>query len=307
MRKRSRALLAFMLIAFAGGLMWLILHTREPHYAGRSLSSWLNQLESKNGVAGFETDGGLMWDEWHSPRSPEEERAAEAIRQIGTNSFPYLLHALTNKDSRFMEKLKDISARESWITINLPRPNVARRRAVLALDALGPMAEPVLPELTQALFDKKGSKGAAAALSAVGPKGWSILTRTLNSTNDWSAIYSVWALGHQRVATPETMEALISAGTNRNNGVHALSGWALGMIGQEKERVIPLLITRLSSPSMDLRFGALAGLSKFGTEASNAVPAMLDLMKENNSFLKPQIDTALKAIDPDAAAKASVK
>jgi len=104
----------------------------------------------------------------------------------------------------------------------------------------GETAESVTPDLTQALYTFQSAKAAAVALSAIGPRGWKVLTQAINDTNEWSALYSVWALAHQCAVVPGTLDALMSATTNRSATVSSMAGWALGRIGQDKEHVIPI-------------------------------------------------------------------
>ena len=56
----------------------------------------------------------------------------------------------------------------------------AHRRAALALDALGPQAKPLIPQLTRFLRGDTSPKEAAIGLAAIGPEGWRVLTTSLS-------------------------------------------------------------------------------------------------------------------------------
>jgi HEAT repeat protein len=177
----------------------------------------------------------------------------------------------------------------------------------MAFDALGPQAESVTPELTQALYDYPSCKAAAVALSAVGPRGWKELTQAINGSNEWSALYAVWALAHRRATVPGTLAALKSATTNRSASVSVGAGWALGKIGQDKEHVIPFLTTALASTNSQIRIGAMYGLGEFGTNAVSAVPSLLQELQDPEMTIRDAATMALSQIDHEVAAKAGVK
>ena len=48
-------------------------------------------------------------------------------------------------------------------------------------------------------------------------------------------------------------------------------------------------------------------LRLFGSDAKTAVPALVDLLKDPDADVRKEAGSALKAIDPEAAAKAGVK
>ena len=198
MRNRSRILLAGMFFATLGLIAW-IAYCPEPWYRGRPLSAWLRDL----GPATFEP-GNFAWDDWPLMNARQNPEAAEAVRRIGSAGFPYLLNALTSADPAWKVKMAQVLPGPLRNRVRLHRTAGPRGRAVLAFDALGTQAESVTPELTQALYDYPSCKAAAVALSAVGPRGWTVLTQAINSTNEWSAISAVWALAHRRAAVQGT-------------------------------------------------------------------------------------------------------
>lgn len=77
MPKRSVYLVVVGLFAI-GGLITLFNRTREPEYAGKKLGEWVEKLDSSAAKG--------------EKNNPARDEAAAAIRHIGTNAFPYLLH-----------------------------------------------------------------------------------------------------------------------------------------------------------------------------------------------------------------------
>src|SRR5438105_12309552 len=102
MKNRSRILLAGLLVLILGLLVWATLrpHESEPSYRGRALSAWVRDL----GHADFEP-GGFAWEDWPLTKAPPNAEAAEAVCQIGSAGFPYLLNALTKKESPLKLKI----------------------------------------------------------------------------------------------------------------------------------------------------------------------------------------------------------
>jgi HEAT repeat protein len=307
MGKQRRMAVFFAAVILICGLLTYLFRPSEPVYHGRSLSSWLKQLDDSD------HEGSLPWQTWASQRTPSQVEAAEAIRRMGTNSLPFLLHALSTTNSRWQSKFIGWLGKRSWLKISLPVPVDYRRASTLALDALGPAASPATPELAQLLnsqnADGIAKKDAAIALAAIGPDGWAVLNQAVHPSNSWESACAVWALaGHHVTVSLKTITALMDAVTNNptaKNG--AISGWALGELAQERERVIPVLIQGLQSSDMATRWGAACGLGALGTNAVSAVPALLDALHNKDTSTRDNASRALKLIDPGAADKADVK
>jgi len=238
--------------------------------------------------------------------------AADAIRHIGSNSFPYLLYAITNKKSALKRKIAGLlpGKLQNWIPASTPPES--RGEAVLAFVVLGKQAEPVIPDLAKELRQNEyeSCRASALALSAIGPKGWTVLTQTIGTgtrTNESPALYAVLALGGQRAAMPGTLDALESAVTNRTVTfcIADQACWALGRIGLDKEHVVPFLIKAMESPGKrDVNWCAAEGLGEFGTNAESAVPSILQAMQSQNINVKNSARFALRKIDPKTAAQA---
>ena len=309
MRNRPRVMLAGLFVPILGLIAWAFLraHEPEPSYRGKPLRAWVSDLgQSTLGHSTLE-QGNFAWDDWPLAKAGQNPEAAEAVRQIGSAGFSYLLSALTNTDPAWKMKMAQVLPRQLLNRIPMHTTARPRRNAAVAFVVLGTQAESVTPELAQALYNDPSRKAAAVALSAVGPRGWTALTQAINSTNEWSAIYAVWALAHRRATVPGTLEALESATINRAGTVSGMASWALGKIGQDKEHVIPFLITTLGSTNAQARFGAMFGIGCFGTNALCAVPLLLEALQDRDVTIRDGATASLKQIDPEAAAKAGVK
>jgi HEAT repeat protein len=248
----------------------------------------------------------LTWQPWDQQATPKPGRAEaeEAIRQMGTNVLPYLLRAVTNRDSALKTKIIELLGKQAHFRIPIPMAARHRREAEVAFHALGPAASNAVPELGQALnaSDMDISGTAASALAGIGPEGWVALTRTLSNSNSWSTVCASWALGSHRASVPGTVAGLIGQVTNTTpGGSAALAEWALGEIGQDSEEVVPVLINSLqSSNASDVRWSAAEALGKFGTNARSAIPILLQALQDPDMSVRNNTKTSLKQIDPKA-------
>jgi HEAT repeat protein len=293
---RTRRIIGIVFVVVVMVVAFNRLIPREPEYQGRPLTSWLKKFGDGD------TNNSLTWERWPD-LTPAQMEAAEAIRQMGTNSLPYLLRALTNQDSKLKLIVMSVLHKQSRFKVPVPMADEDRRRAALALHALGPMAKPAIPELTRYLNDYPAGKSAAIALAGIGPEGWAVLTQALTNKNGWTTICAAWALGNHRATVPGTVAALIGQVTNSTGGSAALTEWALAEIGQDSEVVVPVLIHSLQSSSAnDVRWSAAQALGKFGTNALSAVPALLQAQQQDSDAqVRNYAKDSLKLIDPDAA------
>ncbi len=210
----------------------------------------------------------------------DSREAEDAVRHIGTNAIPTLLSMLRAKDSGLKIRFGKLFARQSWIKIKITSAENKNLAAAYAFGVLAADAKSAVPELIQ-IYEKNISTesqcATADALGAIGPAATnaiSALLRGLKTTNDtvrWDTV------------------------------------WALGKIHGQPELVVPKLVKLLHDPNYRLRWAATERLSDFGTNARAAVPFLIEMLKNQNPYGRKLATNALKAIDPEAAAKAGVR
>jgi hypothetical protein len=122
-------------VAFAIVVATCTFGRREPVYQGKTLSQWMS--EASVGV-------------W--PR-PSPVAADEAIRQIGTNAFPFIASRLRSHDSAVKTRLLALYYKQSLIRIHISTQSERHSCALAACWALGPEAKPLIPEVAKALKD----------------------------------------------------------------------------------------------------------------------------------------------------------
>jgi len=70
---------------------------------------------------------------------------------------------------------------------------------------------------------------------------------------------------------------------------------------------IPALINLLRDANSFTRWQGALFLERFGTDSQGAVPTLIPLLSDSHADVRRAVTNALKAIDPEAAAKAGIK
>lgn len=114
MGNKSRILIAALLVAVLCALAWLALllcKANEPVYEGKKLSAWLQDID------------------YGQPQA-KRDKAGEAIRSMGTNTLPFLLHDLdVARQSRLKEYLIRLARKQSRFKLNWSNANERSRQA----------------------------------------------------------------------------------------------------------------------------------------------------------------------------------
>lgn len=143
----------------------------EPAHGGKKLSAWLDELSAMT-----------------FPRECDPEtRPAQAVRAIGTNAIPWLLHELRTESGTLKWRLNQLLARQTFIKFRFEDTHIRLRRACMGFAALGPVAEPAIPALLDLVEETPGY--VPTALAYVGPPAIPALHQCL--TNYYSCDSSV--------------------------------------------------------------------------------------------------------------------
>jgi HEAT repeat protein len=283
MRKRVHIALAVLLVILAGVMAWLGLRLREPVYQGKPLSGWLEILHREK-------------------LAHLDDRAMQAIRHIGTNALPVLIERLRAHDTPLKQLIMKWAQKQAFVHFHFNSADERRPEAIWGYEALGPLASAQVPSLSATLTNDPSPKvriAAAWALGYIGPEA--------------------------RMAAP----ALFRATQDKDYHVRGPAFVALGKVRPNPQLTIPLLVAGLDDPHPTVRFDAAFALGNYGTQAKAAIPTLLRMLATNNAavlehdtnvfalyaisagnaagFEKDVVGSALKKIDPEAAAKAGVK
>jgi hypothetical protein len=281
MHQRIHITLAVLLVAVVGVMVWQALcpQEREPVYRGKGLRLWLREYRS-----GLNT--GV------EERVQARDMAEGAVRQIGTNAIPTLLKMLSKKNSSLVSKLIDLWNRHLLWNRYLPRwvrsPHWYKNQAAylnedaeLGFEILGADAQQAVPALI-IIYEQN-----------ISPRSQGATSRALNAIGSAA----------QKMAIPSFLRGVESS----NAPVREVAVLALYGVDVEPRQVVPALVKALSDTNWFTRLVAIKGLRHCGTNSLTAIPALLPMLSDPDARVRRTAADALKAIDPEAAAKADVK
>ncbi len=300
MRKRRPILWLFAVVLLAASVYALLRSQAEPAYQGRSLSSWLADFDKD--LAKNPRWGSVPFIVRDVTRV--DQKAVEAVRQIGTNALPFLLSWVNYEVPAWNTKLKALLKRAgiSW-SPGLDKESRAAR-AQLAFEILGPRAEAAIPELAQLTDDSRASipaRRAILALSCLGqaavPPLVSLITNeTRHLELRLRALESIaWMGTNARPAVP----ALIQCLKDPDSHVRSFAASNLGKLGGNPELVVPALTTAMHDADATVRYCAITALGHFGGEARTATPALLEMLTDPQAHVRKQARNTLLTIAPE--------
>jgi len=138
------------------------------------------------------------------------------------------------------------------------------------------------------------------------------LIALLNDTDLDERYVAVFTLRSLGPVAGDALPSLIKCLKDPEFTVQSDAILGLGEVHQEPERTVPILVEILARPqnprhSVTLRANAIWALRQFGAQAKLAVPELLRLLNDEHVGIRSDATNALKAIDPEAAAKAGVE
>jgi hypothetical protein len=272
MRKPGFMLFLAVLLGILAAAGWVVGHPAGPSYEGKSLQAWLDAYG--RGPGGYRPN----------------PQADDALRHIGTNAVPYLLHLLQTTNSAattasWPEKLaaslpaswnrwKAVQAVQAWAaryTKAHARPLAfwGHWQAYLAFQALGPLGRPALPELVKLAQDPSANSNFYNRWEPPGVDFWQD-KQMVAETACRSATYEA--------PRQPPVDAFISWVVHPDCLVDGeIAAWSLAAIGTDS---IPPLTAMLDDPSPRLRWRAEVALGMVGGAAEPAVPALVKMLDD---------------------------
>lgn len=145
-----------------------------------------------------------------------------------------------------------------------------------------------------------------------------VLTNALADSSDYVRARAAFALSVFGTNSRPAIPLLLRLTTETNGAVRDLAICALGEIRSEPQLVVPVLIDALGDRDEWIQANAADGLGNFGTNASSALHALIELYRKEEkrgprTIRSDQpntvriVATSIKQIDPEAAAKEGIK
>ena len=333
MRKRVRIALVVLLVALGGVIAWQALRPqeREPVYEGKPLTYWIDRANGTSPPENRKAEQVV-----HKAGTNAIPTLLRLLRRRDS-ALVLKLILLARKQHvvkvGYMDHLhRTFVATRAFVALGADAQDaiaelirifdqniseVSQADIAEIFGSIGPPARDAIPSLLRAAANTnrivhecaiEGLSGIHAEPESVVP----VLTKCL-SDPDWSvkrfALSGLQAFGKDaKPAVPALVEFFRAQEVGSDK---SLAGNALKAIDPEaaaKEGLrVPVLAESLSDTNSWIRFHAASGLGGFGAEARDAVPALVRLLGDPEEIVRYAATNALKAIDPDAPAKAGVK
>ena len=295
MNKKRAVLLGTLMVALSAALFWWKRSPPEPAYQGKSLTVWLNELES-----------------WSAETN---EAAFAAFREMGPSAVPHLLDALQYRPSIIDKVAESINERQSLV--ELPIEEDPGRRIVaasLALYGMGTNARAAFPALTNQLFHTNALLG-TIALAGLGSEAIPVLLMALTNQNEEIRNAAAHGLGWVRSDFDSAVPSLIrSLNDNSGSSTPLTAAWSLGRLHAKPELAVPALVSAFTNHSAKtqqdrtIRNIILVSLSRFEESAKPAVPMIkAAALNDTDSLVRNTAISALGRIDPEAVKEISGK
>lgn len=282
MNWRWRKLILFGLSFFGVAVALWYWGTREPVFEGRSVSEWLVNL-----------------DERQSDKL--NNRAENAIRQLGATAVPTVVRSLKRHDS-FMS---GAIAEAVGDPLRYATAEQHKKRALTALRILGPAAKSAMPTLQSLFQNGEMPLSVGLTISAIDPaSAVEPFTQALSQSNLVVRKAAVWLLSDIASNAEPAIPQLVAALNDADLEIRRGAARALGRIHKRPEVVVPALAAGLADTNWDFKYNALIGLQQFGADAKSAVPTIERCLVDTNAGHRAAAAVTLWYVDRPSADRA---
>jgi len=259
---------------------------REPHYQGRSLTSWLQQC--------------------YDTPSMETQRLAEAqsaIRAIGAKrALPQLMRFVKANDDPASAWSLGKGKALRWSVPTWRSAEEWQQLGIAGFEVLDTNAAPALAELAPMLNDPRHAFDAVRCLVFIGPAAEGALCQAL--TNASSQIRYFAASQFSWVCNDDVryVSILTNCLTDPDGSVRSAAIQGIGAQTQMPEMVIPILVKTLEKRDGNVSVYAAQALAGFGTNAVAIFPVLSNLVEQGDfDQTVRQTLQSMVAITPDRA------
>jgi hypothetical protein len=302
--RRRKKLLILTGCTFAALVVLIVAkREREPSYEGRPLSAWLAMYGPRQG---------------RTPPASEREKAADAIRQIGTNALLWLLAWVAYEPPISRYNLMPICQRlPQWILCSRPVQSVlsnrhAEERAQSAMGAfaiLGPAAMSAIPELirrTNLSSSPAKRDRAMLALTHLGQPAVPTMAALLSKPDGAADLWVMACIRNLGTNARPLVPILVQNLSNTNWFAATINARMLGELRFDPELVVPALTKCLQDPRREVRMESPRALMEFGELAREALPALSNALSDPDPDVRNNAARAIQAIAPRPQANAPV-
>jgi HEAT repeat protein len=284
---------------------WVWRSGEEPVYQGKSLSEWARIYNAETSLMS-------------RPRRPEDvSPASQAIQTIGVKALPHLVRWIKHQPGaitlwyRRVEKKLPTAFSNSRVGRAMAGGGTYDRGfvAAYAFAALGTNARPAIPELAR-LLNQAGksrvSTKAVIALARCGPQALAPMLAALTGTNDFVRGRILWQLPElqQRgVDISPALARILECLQSQNNTVVLQASGALWQMLPERGLVLPTLVSAMTNQNYYVRMTCVELFSAYGESASNALPCLIEALRDVHPVVRSQATNTIEMIDPALAQK----
>lgn len=245
-------MIAVFALLLVGAIVLFWRSSSEPGYKGRRLSSWLKDLNPPRGA-----------------RPGLRDEAVEAMQHIGAEALPILMENFNARDPDWKVAAMSLLARQSLFAVRwLPAPQ-RRLNALFGIEALGPVAAPLVPELVV----------------------------VLNRTNVPARPLAAQALGAIDAEQHITVPVLANALHDGDIAVRIAAAESLRRLGKHPEIAAPALLKRIEVSTGTEFEQVTAAMLRFGPSATSAIPALRLRMADADARVREQASNAVFLIE----------
>lgn len=291
--KRLLVCVVFFFLLINGAILYKVFQKPEPTYQGKTVTQWLTTMD-------------------------DTEIDPQVVNAFGPDAWPGLLRALARKDTalkkayfQLLDKLDSFGAQGTRKLQPIDEV-MLRLRSRFWLMQLGPDAKSAVPELIKVAKQSEDLEIRAGAISVLGfvglesPEALSALIELLREPGtfwirdlilDDTVALAVGRFGNRATAAvPELVRWMRERKLQRP--LDAIR--AVGMIGGDAPEAVAALVALLSEPG--LRNYAVGALADLGSDASGAVPALIQCLEDSEPRVWPLIVETLMKVGPQAKA-----
>jgi hypothetical protein len=294
MAKRRLILILFGCGLLIGALLLGLWWPREPAYAGRSLSDWVETYAKLRNMTVPTQTTALA-------------EAAEAIQKIGTNAIPHLL-VWIRADKGYYQRsalLGTVVRLPEWAWEMNRGTNLPLCICVPdAFGAIGSSAGSAVPELTHlanATNNDVTAYHSTLALGQLGNAGLAPLLDMLTNEQENIRHNAYIAIRSQGTNAAPAVPILVA---NYNRLGEPMAASTLGFLAVKPDLVVPALTNRLGDPRVPVRRAAIIALGRFGPQAKVATSALIKALQDRILEVRKQATNALRNINPAALTNA---